>query len=95
MDAADREGFDAPSRDPELPAKLEKLKSLQALKKVKEDELKAIEESGQTQRSATDPDARQLIKRGQKTAGYNVQIVVDDKHKLMQTPSGALWLCAG
>jgi hypothetical protein len=45
--------------------------------------LKALEESGETQRSATDPDARQLNKRGQKTAGYNVQIVVDDKHKLI------------
>jgi hypothetical protein len=42
-----------------------------------------MEESGETQRSATDPDARQLNKRGQKTAGYNVQIVVDDLHKLI------------
>ena len=83
MDAADREGFDAPSHDPGLPAKLEKLKALQALKKTKEEELKALEASGETQRSATDPDARQLNKRGQKTAGYNVQIVVDDKHKLI------------
>ena len=83
MDAADREGFDAPSRDPGLPAKLEKLKALQALKQAKAAELKALEESGETQRSATDPDARQLNKRGQKTAGYNVQIVVDAKHKLI------------
>jgi transposase len=83
MDAADREEFDAPSRDPGLPAKLEKLKALQALKKAKEAELKALEESGETQRSATDPDARQLNKRGQKTAGYNVQIVVDGLHKLI------------
>jgi len=83
MDAADREEFDAPSRDPGLPAKLEKLKALQALKQAKEAELKALEESGETQRSMTDPDARQLNKRGQKTAGYNVQIVVDAKHKLI------------
>lgn len=83
MDAADREDIGTPSRDPGLPAKLEKLKALQALKKAKEAELKALEESGETQRSATDPDARQLNKRGQKTAGYNVQIVVDDLHKLI------------
>jgi transposase len=83
MDAADREDIGTPSRDPGLPAKLEKLKALQALKKAKGDALKALEESGETQRSATDPDARQLNKRGQKTAGYNVQIVVDDKHKLI------------
>ena len=72
-----------PRATPDLPAKLEKLKALQALKKAKEAELKALEESGETQRSATDPDARQLNKRGQKTAGYNVQIVVDDLHKLI------------
>lgn len=83
MDAADREDVEAPARDPGLPAKLEKLKALQALKEVKEAELKALQASGQTQRSATDPDARQLNKRGQKTAGYNVQIVVDDLHKLI------------
>ena len=36
-----------------------------------------------TQLSETDPDARLLNKRGQKTAGYNVQIVVAAKHKLI------------
>jgi transposase len=83
MDAADREDAGAPACDPGLPAKLEKLKALQALKKAKEAELRALEESGETQRSATDPDARQLNKRGQKTAGYNVQIAVDGRHKLI------------
>ena len=56
---------------------------MQALKKAKEDLLKEMGESGETHRSMTDPDARLLNKRGQKTAGYNVQIAVDDRHKLV------------
>ena len=39
--------------------------------------------SGETQLSKTDPDARLLVKNGQSVAGYNVQIAVDDKHKLI------------
>jgi transposase len=42
-----------------------------------------LEESGQTQLSQTDADARLLSKNGQVVAGYNVQIAVDDKHKLV------------
>jgi transposase len=39
--------------------------------------------SGATQLSRTDADARLLSKNGQTVAGYNVQIAVDDKHKLI------------
>jgi transposase len=46
-------------------------------------ELAQLDASGQTQLSRTDPDARRLSKRGQSIAGYNVQIAVDDKHKLI------------
>ncbi|MBR1268571.1 IS1182 family transposase [Bradyrhizobium sp. AUGA SZCCT0222] len=46
-------------------------------------DLARLEESGETQLSKTDPDARLLVKSGQGTAGYNVQAVVDDKHKLI------------
>ena len=42
-----------------------------------------LEESGETQLSLTDPDARLLVKNGQGIAGYNVQTVVDEKHKLI------------
>lgn len=38
---------------------------------------------GETQVSETDPDARLLSKRGQTVAGYNVQLAVDSKHKLI------------
>ena len=83
LDQADRDDLESPSRDPDLPAKLEKLKGLQALKESKEDLLKSLTAAGVTQISETDSDARLLNKRGQKTAGYNVQIVVDAKHKLI------------
>jgi transposase len=46
-------------------------------------ELAQLKKSGQTQLSRTDKDARLLSKRGQVVAGYNVQIAVDDKHKLI------------
>jgi transposase len=46
-------------------------------------DLAQLDASGETQLSRTDPDARRLSKRGQTLAGYNVQIAVDDKHKLI------------
>jgi transposase len=46
-------------------------------------DLDRLEQSGETQLSLTDPDARLLVKSGQGTAGYNVQVAVDDKHKLI------------
>jgi transposase len=46
-------------------------------------DLAQLEASGETQLSRTDADARLLSKRGHTIAGYNVQIAVDDKHKLI------------
>jgi transposase len=46
-------------------------------------DLAQLEQSGETQLSRTDADARLLSKNGQVVAGYNVQIAVDDKHKLI------------
>ena len=46
-------------------------------------DLTRLEKSGETQLSRTDADARLLSKNGQVVAGYNVQIAVDDKHKLI------------
>src|SRR5207245_1603142 len=40
--------------------------------------LKRLEETGETQLSVTDPDARLMVKSGQGVAGYNVQVAVDD-----------------
>jgi transposase len=46
-------------------------------------DLARLEQSGETQLSSTDADARLLSKTGQVVAGYNVQIAVDEKHKLI------------
>jgi transposase len=46
-------------------------------------DLAKLEASGETQLSRTDSDARLLSKNGQVIAGYNVQIAVDEKHKLI------------
>ncbi len=50
-------------------------------------DLDRLEANGETQLSRTDPDARLLAKNGQTLAGYNVQTVVDDKHKLIVASS--------
>lgn len=63
-----------------LSEKLEKLKARQAEAQAM---LRGLEETGETQCSTIDPDARLLTKRGQTVAGYNTQISVDAQHKLI------------
>jgi transposase len=46
-------------------------------------DLDRLDASGETQLSRTDADARLLSKGDQTVAGYNVQLVVDDKHNLI------------
>ena len=60
-----------------------KVAALMARRSRAQADLARLEESGETQLSLTDPDARLLAKSGQAVAGYNVQTVVDDKHKLI------------
>jgi transposase len=57
--------------------------ALMAKRAALQADLAKLETSGQTQLSQTDPDARLLSKNGRVVAGYNVQIAVDDKHKLI------------
>jgi len=61
----------------------QKVAALMAKRTALKADLAQLEESGQTQLSRTDADARLLSKTGQVVAGYNVQIAVDDKHKLI------------
>ena len=63
----------------------QKVAALMAKRASLQADLARLEESGQTQLSRTDADARLLPKNGQVVAGYNVQIAVDDKHKLIVT----------
>jgi transposase len=61
----------------------DRLAALMAKRAKAQAGLARLEESGETQLSTTDADARLLSKRGQSVAGYNVQIAVDAKHKLI------------
>lgn len=69
--------------DPARPARREERRALAARREAKAGLLRTLAAAGETQASRTDPDARQLNKRGQKTAGYNVQIVVEARHGLI------------
>ena len=44
---------------------------------------KILEETGEGQLSVTDPDARLMDRRTRVSVGYNIQIAVDAKHKLI------------
>lgn len=76
----DKASKDILIEDPELEIKLERLKEKQAKKKVLQQKL---QQSESKQIATVDEDARLLIKRDKITAGYNVQIAVDAKHKLI------------
>ena len=60
-----------------------KVAALMARRASLQADLAQLDASGETQLSRTDPDARLLTKSGQTVAGYNVQIAVDDAHKLI------------
>ena len=77
---AESEGGADVGEDPELAAKikalLEKREHGEALRE-------RLLESGAGQVSEVDPDARLLKKKSKTVGGYNCQIAVDDKHKLI------------
>ncbi len=60
-----------------------KMAALMAKRADLKADLDRLAQSGETQVSRTDADARLLSKNGQTIAGYNVQIAVDEKHKLI------------
>jgi transposase len=62
----------------------EKLKKVKARKEKYENLKKQLEDSGETQISTTDPDARSLpLNMNMVEVGYNIQSAVDDKHNLI------------
>jgi transposase len=63
----------------------DKLAALMVRRAKAQADLDRLKESGETQLSTTDADARLLSKRGHVVAGYNVQVAVDAKHKLIAT----------
>ena len=82
LDEADAESEEDGSgaEDPELPKKIEALKERQRHRKALQ---KRLQEGDEGQVSEIDPDARLLRKGGKSVGGYNCQIAVDDRHKLI------------
>lgn len=82
LDAADA----AEARDEAASAPLsEKLAALRERQRREQARLETLESSGESQLSEVDPDARRLQKNGQRLCGYNVQLAVDSRHKLLVT----------
>lgn len=83
-DAAEAEGSggggDGDGGDGDIAAKVAALMAKRARAQA---DLARLEATDETQLSRTDADARLLSKSGQRVAGYNVQIAVDDKHALI------------
>lgn len=61
----------------------EKIKLLKRRGEEYRELLKELEESGESQISLTDPDSRAMVNNQRIEVCYNVQITVDDKHKLI------------
>lgn len=61
----------------------DKLAALRERQAREAERLSALEQSGETQVSEVDPDARRLQKNGQRVCGYNVQMAVDSRYKLL------------
>ena len=82
LDEADARSEDCAeaAEDPELAAKIEALVEKQRNRKELQERLR---KSGEGQVSEIDADARLLSKHGKTVGGYNCQIAVDDKHKLV------------
>lgn len=80
LNQGDQEEERQPSQTGELQEKLKQLRERQA---KRTEQLQQLQASDQTQIAELDEDARLLRKGGQSVAGYNVQIAVDDKHKLI------------
>ena len=61
----------------------EKIEALRAKRERYKDLLAGLEASGEDQISLTDPDSRAMAKHTKVAVGYNVQIAVDAKNKLI------------
>ncbi len=61
----------------------EKLAALKERQQKHQERLEKLRESGEKQLAEVDEDARLLCKNRQTVAGYNVQIAVDEKHKML------------
>ena len=61
----------------------EKIASIRKRKETLEGHRQALDDSGEAQRSLTDPDSRSMHPGTRSGVGYNVQVAVDTKHHLI------------
>jgi transposase len=82
LDAADKDDDDGPGTD-RVDRLQEKIAAIKGRRERLEGHRKALEESGEDQLSLTDPDARAMHSSSRVGVGYNIQIAVDTRHKLI------------
>ena len=82
LDEADKDGENAPERGT-VERLQEKIAALRERRDRLDDHGKALADSGEDQISLTDPDARAMHSSSRVGVGYNIQIAVDTKHKLI------------
>ena len=80
LDDADKDDTTPPARVDNLEEKISAIKERRARLEAHRAELQA---SGEDQISLTDPDARAMQSSSRIGVGYNIQIAVDTKHKLI------------
>ena len=80
LDDADKDDTTPPARVDNLEEKISAIKERRARLEAHRAELQA---SGEDQISRTDPDARAMQSSSRIGVGYNIQIAVDTKHKLI------------
>jgi len=83
LDEADAKEHEEGVRDVSASEMKEKIEALKRRKNKYGEIKKTLDESGQTQVSLTDPDARMMKTRQGVHPCYNVQIATDSKHKLI------------
>lgn len=81
LDAVDEEEADV--RKPTTEELKEKIRQLRERKDRYGKLKQGMEDSGESQVSLTDPDSRSMPKSPKVDVGYNVQVAVDDQHKLI------------
>jgi transposase len=81
-----RDGEEAQVQMPAAAAMKEKLQQWHERKQRYQGYPQQLKESGEKQISLTDPDSRKITRRDSSVVGYNVQVAVDEKHKLIIEP---------
>ncbi len=82
LDAADADDAEGPGVG-QVDRLQEKIKAIGERRERLEGYRKTLEKSGEDQLSLTDPDARAMHSGSRVGVGYNIQIAVDTKHKLI------------